>query len=253
MNIRKIVNAALAPFGSQLVSRRLVATDRLGVDVVRDIQKLRADDRYKAHLAGKSVNTIFDIGGNVGQSAIRFAKAFPNAQVYTFEPVPETFRQLESNVGRFKNIKAHCHGFGSAAEQREIYVYPQNVLASCLAETPMMSATIRLDTETIELQRVDDFCLDNDIARIDLLKVDTEGFDYNVIQGAEALLRERAIDFIYFEFFYVGDDSDRNSGGRLSEIHEYLVPFGYRPVAFYTDFVHWESTAGCYNALYMRW
>src|SRR5207244_368202 len=91
VNIRKIINAFLSPLGSQLVSRRLVATDRLGVDVVRDIKKLRSDNRYRAHLAGESVDTIFDIGGNVGQSAVRFAKAFPNAQVHTFEPVPETF------------------------------------------------------------------------------------------------------------------------------------------------------------------
>src|SRR5437016_4754791 len=143
MNLRKIINAVLAPLGSQLVSRRLVATDRLGVDVVRDVKRLRADARYRTHLAGGSVETIFDIGGNVGQSALRFARAFPTAQVHTFEPVPETFRQLAANVRRYKNIHAHFHGFGSAAEQREIFLYPQNVLASCLAETPMMSATLR--------------------------------------------------------------------------------------------------------------
>jgi FkbM family methyltransferase len=253
VKLRKIINAVLAPLGSQLVARRLVATDRLGVDVIRDLNKLRSDNRYRTHLAGKSIDMVFDIGANVGQSAIRFAKAFPNAQVHTFEPVRETFRQLQSNVRQYHNIYAHCHGFGSTAEQRDIYLYAQNVLASCLAETPMMSSAQRQDAETIELRRVDDFCRENGIPRIDLLKVDTEGFDCAVIRGAENLLRERAIDFVYFEFFYVGDDSDRNSGGRLSEIHDYLIPFGYRPVTFYTDFIHWESTAGCYNALYMRW
>jgi FkbM family methyltransferase len=220
VKLRKIINAAPAPLGSQLVSRRLIVTDRLGVDVIRDPNKLRSDDRYRTHLAGKSIDMIFDIGANVGQSAIRFGRAFPSAQVHAFEPVWETFRQLQSNVRQYNNIYARHHGFGSTAERRDIYLYPQNVLASCLAETPMMSSAQRQDTETIELRRVDKFCRENGIPRIDLLKADTEGFDCAVIRGVENLLRERAIDFVYCEFFDVGDDSDRITGGRLSEIHE---------------------------------
>jgi hypothetical protein len=55
-------------------------------------------------------------------------------------------------------------------------------------------------TEQVRITTVDDFCQSNGIDRIHLLKLDVEGYELKVLEGASRLLAARAIDFIQFEF-----------------------------------------------------
>ena len=79
----------------RLVERRrgthTVSEPRLphGQDVVADLWR-RAPDL--------AVSIIFDVGANEGQSALRFAKAFPGARIVSFEPFQSTFARLEANI-----------------------------------------------------------------------------------------------------------------------------------------------------------
>src|SRR5213078_2917150 len=64
----------------------IVSVDHLGVDVELDLARLSA---------GQAIATVFDVGGNFGQSALRFAAAFPKARVFTFEPVADSYQRLQ--------------------------------------------------------------------------------------------------------------------------------------------------------------
>ncbi len=228
-------------------------TTGMGVDPLSDIKKLLSNSNYNCRLTRQSIDIIFDIGANVGQTAIKLSKAFPHAEIYSFEPVQKTFKDLQANVKHYKNIHPYCLGFGKQNEQKEIYIYSKSLLSSCIPESPVMSSRKSCGVATLELETIDAYCHKHQISSIDLLKVDTEGFDFEVIQGAQELLKNKQINFIYFEFFYVGNDHPSKLGGRLMDVHNFLLPFGYRPVSFYTDFIHHAHIAGCYNALYMRW
>ena len=83
---------------------------------------------------------------------------------------------------------------------------------------------------------VDDFCRANGVDKIDVLKVDAEGYDLHVIKGASRMLSEGRIDFIYAEFNDLLPKPG-TSGGGLVPMGEYLAPFGFRYVATYTDFI----------------
>jgi tRNA1(Val) A37 N6-methylase TrmN6 len=63
-----------------------------GLDLAYDLKRI---------LDGNQLQTVFDVGANVGQTALYFNKHFPNANIYSFEPVKGTFGTLESNVGYF--------------------------------------------------------------------------------------------------------------------------------------------------------
>ncbi|WP_261251289.1 FkbM family methyltransferase [Laspinema olomoucense] len=249
--LKSLIKSLVSAAGYEITAKNVITG--LGVDPLYDINKVLSDSQYNCHLTSQSIGTIFDIGANVGQTAIKFAKKFPNSKIHSFEPIQKTFEELQANVQTYKNIHPSCLGFGQKKEKKEIYIYSKSVLASCISESPVMSSKNSCDVVTLELETIDAYCQKNQISSIDILKVDTEGFDFEVIQGAQKLLENKAINFIYFEFFYVGNDHSSKLGGRLIDVHNFLVPFGYRPVSFYTDFIHNKHIAGCYNALYMRW
>ena len=56
---------------------------------------------------------IFDIGGNIGITSIYLASLFPDAKIYTFEPLSENFEILQKNIKNYKNIRAFNYGLGN--------------------------------------------------------------------------------------------------------------------------------------------
>ena len=81
--LKRTMNRLLAPFGY-----RMVASDRLSLELEIDLQRL---------CVAEPVRCIFDVGANMGQSAARFAREFPSAQIYSFEPVKQTFAALKTH------------------------------------------------------------------------------------------------------------------------------------------------------------
>src|SRR5215213_2166853 len=69
----------------------------VGADVVVDLKE-------KISL---ELKTIFDVGANVGQTAIWFSESFPEAMLFSFEPISSTYDTLVKNVA--SNKKIHCH------------------------------------------------------------------------------------------------------------------------------------------------
>jgi hypothetical protein len=84
----------------------------------------------------------------------------------------------------------------------------------------------------VRLETADAFCVERGIQRVNLLKIDTEGYEMNVLRGAEKLLAEGRIDFILAEcdFFRRGGEPH----GDFIEISKHLSTFGFHVVSFYT-------------------
>jgi len=59
---------------------------------------------------------IFDIGGNIGITSIYLASLFPEALIYTFEPLKENFEILKKNTIQFKNVEVFNFGLGAKME-----------------------------------------------------------------------------------------------------------------------------------------
>jgi hypothetical protein len=90
------------------------------------------------------------------------------------------------------------------------------------------------------------------IERINLLKIDTEGFDLQVLEGAQESLRDGRIDFIYLEFNTVLP-KEGTAGGALAPLASFLQPFRFNLVSTYTD--HLVTTGeffSGFNALFAR-
>lgn len=144
-------------------------------------------------LGRNGVRTVFDIGANVGQSALTYLREFPNAQIYSFEPVAATYQQLLARSTGHSRIHTFQTGMGREAGRVSINVHPHDQKSSILLRRP------EDHPETITLDTVADFADRHKIDTIDFLKVDTEGYDLDVLAGAETLLKEQRIHFVQSE------------------------------------------------------
>ena len=83
-----------------------------------------------------------------------------------------------------------------------------------------------------------------------MLKIDTEGFDLEVLKGAAAMLKRGAISFVYFEFNDIQPD-ENSAGGALAPIDEFLRRHQYRFITSYNDYIVTDGDLfAVSNALY---
>ena len=227
---------------------RLLRTKRWGVDWLDDCLRI-IDQGW--HPSFKSLDVVFDVGANEGQTARKiFQRARPQ-RLCSFEPVQATFEKLQANTRQLPAVECFDFGLSDQDSEGEIHIYSSSVLASTCDASPILSSESELfeRKETIQLRTLDSVCRQLGIDKIDLLKVDTEGADLRTLQGAADMLSGKRIGLVAFEFYCPQSSATEN--GTLFPIDQFLTRHGYRLVSFYTDFVHQRQSTGVYNALYM--
>lgn len=120
---------------------------------------------------------VFDIGGNIGVLAILLANIYPDARIYSFEPVKENFEILKDNVSSYGNIYPMQVGLGSKTEDRKIHYSkdPTNFGGfSTHIEGPG-------DTEIVSIVDVEKLC--EKIGTPDLIKIDAEGAEFEILSS----------------------------------------------------------------------
>jgi FkbM family methyltransferase len=147
---------------------------------------------------------LFDVGANVGDYSIALAGHFNEAKIYSFEPNPETFNQLKRNTVTIANIMPINFGLGNAEKSTEIFTYEDDSIsqhASVFANvlTDLHKAK-RVKNFSINITSIDRFCKKNEIDKIDFLKIDTEGFEFEILKGASQMIKSGSIHVIQFEF-----------------------------------------------------
>lgn len=153
---------------------------------------------------------IFDVGANVGNYArLALSKFGGRLDLYCFEPSSKTFELLLANLKGYPMVEFFNIGFGKDNQELDLYsdgygsgmasVYPRRLYNK--GGRPLERV------ETIHLCRLDDFCNERNIKHIHLLKMDVEGHEMMVLEGARELLRSDSVDFIQFEFGACNVDS----------------------------------------------
>jgi len=140
---------------------------------------------------------VFDVGANVGEWAST-ASSFlvQDAVIYAFEPVKETFQALS----RAANEIIRPINFALGKENGEAIVYTSKMYAgtNSLVFNDYVGHSDK--TEKILVRSGDSFCEENNIDKINFLKIDTEGYELSVLSGFQRMMREGRIDFIQFEY-----------------------------------------------------
>jgi FkbM family methyltransferase len=218
-----------------------------GLNVWVDIARL-------SEKRGFPINCVFDVGANVGWTSMEALGHFPNAEVYSFEPHPDTFEKLVAAL-KGHRVQAFNIALSDKSGRAELFTYDLDLVNSL---TPTATHAVRFSqtpTKSISVQvsTVDQFCSSHSIDTIDVLKVDTEGCDLEVLKGAVEKFKARKIKIVYTEFNDVVARPG-TTGGALTPISAFLDPFGFRFVTSYTDYVvadKGEEIFGVHNALFI--
>jgi FkbM family methyltransferase len=171
----------------------------------------------------KAGDRVVDVGANIGYMTTLFAmKAGPRGSVMAFEPHPRILERLRRNVARASSrpgtamISVHDCALGSqegVGRLVEPPIFELNEGAATIAPGNRVLSGGET-TYDVQMMRLDSLVVDGGIA---LLKVDVEGFEPEVLGGAERLLSERRVQNIIYE----AHDCER------SPVHAQLAAYGY--------------------------
>ncbi len=147
------------------------------------------------HKQGKIMKTIVEVGGADGEFTFAYLKKFPAARVYFFEPQTSSFLAARKKLKRFgERVLFFKIGLFSRASEGRLNLHPNPDRSSLT-----MEQKIHIGQETIQLERLDAIAKQENIGRIDFMKIDVEGVQQEVIAGAQMMLRQT--DYLLIEIW----------------------------------------------------
>lgn len=156
----------------------------------------------KKHFKTCNDLVVFDVGANVGHYSNMLLEVFGSkATIHSFEPSLKTFQKLKANIGDKPGIHLYNHGFGNENAKVTLFSNCDESGLASVYKRRLDHFKVNMDkTEEIEIKTIDAFCSEHNIGHINFLKIDVEGHELKVLEGAANLLSSNAIDFIQFEF-----------------------------------------------------
>jgi FkbM family methyltransferase len=152
---------------------------------------------------------LFDVGANVGLVAIDVLALHQSATVHAFEPHPANLAALRRNLAPHMGDRARVVSAAAGAERGELEL----VVGHEAGAHRLRGSGEALDGEArtlpVDVLTLDDYAASEGIERIDVMKLDVEGFELGVLQGASALLERGAIRAIVTE----AQPDEQRSGG----------------------------------------
>lgn len=187
-----------------------------GLDVLGDI---------KSRVKDYSFQTCFDVGANRGQTARYMREYFPDASIYCFEPIKETFDELQHNTEGL-GLFYHNLALGATREEVEVKVdiENRNSTRNTLIQENTVHDPSAVKVETVKVETLTDFCKANNIKEIDYLKIDTEGYDLEVLKGAVDMLKSMSVAFIQAE---VSMNPNNTFHVDFVEVKDFLEQYNY--------------------------
>ena len=166
---------------------------------------------------------IFDVGANTGEWSSLIHQLYPQAQIFLFEPQPTCHRRISernipgsilvphaasSTAGQTIKLftSGDASGIASLHQRRDSYFNDRTFTS--------------VDVHTVS---IDDVIRENELPRVDFMKIDVEGHDFAVLKGAMKGLEGRLIKVLSFEF----GSGNINSRTFFRDFWDLLTPLGY--------------------------
>ena len=212
-----------------------------GVDLWDDIK----------FILGESSPICIDVGANKGQTIESILATFNTPIIHAFEPSSDVFDLLEAtNFGN--NVSIYNLAMGSEVASREFINYSESRLSSFLPmdtdEENRFREIEKKNVEIVGISTVDNFMRSNNIVKIDLLKIDTQGFDLEVLHGARSALEAGAVKLVLIEMNFVKMYKNQSAP---NDIINFLKDHELCLVDYYEKVRQGECLAWC-TALFVR-
>lgn len=195
----------------------------------------------------------FDVGANVGQTVFEIRRVLPGAVIHAFEPFGNTYAQLSAATHALPDVTPVQLALGAATGAVKVSPRAQSELNSLLGAQAVDAApgtAPGAHTETLRVDTIDRYCAAHKLPTIDVLKTDTEGYDLQVLRGAQALLAAQRIHFVYTEVSFLETNRQNTP---FKPVFELLTAHGYCFLGLYETYSmhHFEEPNVFCNALFV--
>lgn len=177
-----LLMSRLSP-NSKLVSKKFRIRSNVGVvDVhVRNVfsdsfilHEVFRHNEYEHGLTEKEMETIFDVGANIGLVTVYLSAKYPLAKIHCFEPDPDNFAQLIENTKELSQVVCHQVAIGEKSGTIAFYKDKTFHMRNSVLET--VGGT-KIEVKSVTLT---DALLIAQVETIDLFKVDVEGGELGI-------------------------------------------------------------------------
>jgi FkbM family methyltransferase len=175
MGLKAWINSVVGVTGYKIVHRPSVTHDlRLG--------------RF-AWLQRRGIATVLDIGANAGQFASMIRKVLPGAMIYSFEPIESSFRKLQSTAAALAPIECFPLAMGDSDSVIEMHKNDFSASSSILEMHPTHAKAFPFTEhsviEKVQVRSLDSMAASLRLQQKVLAKIDVQGYEMNVLRGAE--------------------------------------------------------------------
>jgi len=171
---------------------------------------------------------VFDVGANIGSMTLQFARMVPNGHVYAFEPTNYAYAKMNHNLALNQELAKRITPVQSFVSNRtephsSINAYASwKVDGSPSIKHPLHGGMIQ-SAESIPSITLDDFCLAKNLSNVDLIKIDTDGHELPVLEGASETIRK----FLPHIIFEIGLYVLKEQGIQFGRYFEILSSYAY--------------------------
>lgn len=185
------------------------------------------DDGQKALFNSvKEGMNVIDIGANIGAVTLHLAKKVSSlGKIFSFEPSPLNFKRAMENISlnNFRNIKLINQGLGNEKATAFLYnVNPTN--RGMLRLLPEDDQNKLFEKEAVEVDTLDNSMKEFSLPKPDFIKIDVEGFEYKVLQGAYETLK----NYKPMMFIELDDNNLREQNNTPKELIQLLQQLNYK-------------------------
>lgn len=173
----------------------------------RTYKRLRLTPTYGNNLI------VFDVGAHHGQSIRFFKKLYPDAEIFSFEPQKNSYKILGLSLlkWQYKGVSSYPFGLGHVTATIELYesvlpgtstfILPNKDSKYLKRKNQFLFQTKANSFKSVltNITTLDNFVRENKVNIIDILKIDVEGFELNVIRGANETLTQKKINILQIE------------------------------------------------------
>ena len=208
------------------------------LNLLDDVNQRKIIDLLSLKLKEKAV--IFDVGAHHGETIKKFNKKLSIKKIYSFEASPVNFRILLKNINKFNSSKFEIYNFALGEKLSNSFI--NQTIESSSSTINKLNKKSRYYFRKLKVLKIKDkdqyykripikiitldkFIEEKKISSIDLLKIDTEGYEFKVIKGLDQ--NHNIIRFIYFEHHY---DDMIIKDYKFNDINKLLKLYGFKMI-----------------------
>ena len=195
-------------------------------------------DSLTKYLITKSDPVILDVGAHNGTSVKRYKKLFKEPEIHCFEPISDNLNTIKNNYPNDQKLILNNVGVGDERGYKKFNINVKNNTSSfknLISNTTWVkkrSKAFNVDDDKFKIKEqntqiitLDDYVNKKNLTNIDILKIDTQGFEDKVLVGAQNLIKNNRIKLIQLELIF---SEIYENPLNIYDVEKTLIPNNYK-------------------------